>query len=78
MPSVRQARTSNEQVRSTTRLTPEGRCTYQASYERMKSIGVQIDGKRVANFEHLSDLDGHARVEVEQALPAGEIFRVSD
>eukprot|EP00965_Chrysotila_dentata_P218696 6190717-Pleurochrysis_carterae.AAC.1 len=27
---------------------------------------------------HLSDLDGHARVEVEQAPPAGEIFHVSD
>ena len=59
-------------------LTPEGRKKYQASYERVKSMGVQIDGKRVANFAHLSDLDDYARVEVQQALPAGEIFHVSD
>eukprot|EP00965_Chrysotila_dentata_P146480 4836465-Pleurochrysis_carterae.AAC.1 len=37
-------------------------------------MGVQIDGKRVANFAHLSDLDNRARLEVEEALPAGEIF----
>eukprot|EP00965_Chrysotila_dentata_P240037 6203451-Pleurochrysis_carterae.AAC.1 len=41
-------------------------------------MGVQIDGKRVANFAHLSDWNGHACVEVEQALPAGEISHVSD
>eukprot|EP00965_Chrysotila_dentata_P069450 2294753-Pleurochrysis_carterae.AAC.1 len=41
-------------------------------------MGVQIDGKRVANFAHLPDLDDYARVEVEQAVPAGEIFHVSD
>eukprot|EP00965_Chrysotila_dentata_P157114 5190413-Pleurochrysis_carterae.AAC.1 len=41
-------------------------------------MGVQIDGKRVAIFAHLSDLDDYARVEVKQALPAGEIFHVSD
>eukprot|EP00965_Chrysotila_dentata_P061840 2048491-Pleurochrysis_carterae.AAC.1 len=27
-------------------------------------MGVQIDGKRVANFSHLSDLDNRARLEV--------------
>eukprot|EP00965_Chrysotila_dentata_P040625 1347980-Pleurochrysis_carterae.AAC.1 len=42
-------------------------------------MGVQIGGKRDAIFAHLSELDDqHARVEVEQALPAGEIVRVSD
>eukprot|EP00965_Chrysotila_dentata_P025563 849950-Pleurochrysis_carterae.AAC.3 len=58
-------------------LTPEGRKTSQASCERVKSMGVQIDGKRVANLAHLSDLDNRARVEVEQALRAGEIFHAS-
>eukprot|EP00965_Chrysotila_dentata_P036770 1223739-Pleurochrysis_carterae.AAC.3 len=48
------------------------------SYERVKSMGTQIDRKRVANFSYLSDLDDYARVEVEQALPAGKIFHVSD
>eukprot|EP00965_Chrysotila_dentata_P026457 876178-Pleurochrysis_carterae.AAC.1 len=41
-------------------------------------MGVQIDGKRVANFAHLLDLDNRARLEVEEALPAGEIFHVND
>eukprot|EP00965_Chrysotila_dentata_P060761 2013558-Pleurochrysis_carterae.AAC.1 len=41
-------------------------------------MGVQIGKKRVAKFSHLSDLDGHAPVEVEQAGTAGEIFHVSD
>eukprot|EP00965_Chrysotila_dentata_P041350 1371693-Pleurochrysis_carterae.AAC.1 len=40
-------------------------------------MGVQIDGKRVANFAHLSDLDNRARVKVEQALPVGEVFKVN-
>eukprot|EP00965_Chrysotila_dentata_P161464 5332688-Pleurochrysis_carterae.AAC.1 len=38
-------------------------------------MGVQIDGKRVANFAPLSDLDNRARVEVEQALP---VFQVNE
>eukprot|EP00965_Chrysotila_dentata_P062406 2068439-Pleurochrysis_carterae.AAC.3 len=59
-------------------LMSEGRRKYQASYERVKSMGFQISGKRVANFAHLSDLDGHARVAVEQALPAGAIFHASE
>eukprot|EP00965_Chrysotila_dentata_P238965 6202824-Pleurochrysis_carterae.AAC.2 len=46
--------------------------------ERVKQLGVQIDGKRVANFAHLSDLDNSAPVEVEQALPVGEIFQVNE
>eukprot|EP00965_Chrysotila_dentata_P248144 6208177-Pleurochrysis_carterae.AAC.1 len=50
---------------------------YQASHERLKSMGVQIGAKRAANFAHLSDLDYHARVEGEQALPAGEILSMS-
>eukprot|EP00965_Chrysotila_dentata_P133191 4404624-Pleurochrysis_carterae.AAC.1 len=41
-------------------------------------MGVQIDGKRVANFAHLSDLDNRARLEVEDALPFGEIFHVNE
>eukprot|EP00965_Chrysotila_dentata_P164489 5430527-Pleurochrysis_carterae.AAC.1 len=41
-------------------------------------MGVQIDGKRVANFAHLSDLDNRARLEVEEALPVGEIFHVNE
>eukprot|EP00965_Chrysotila_dentata_P017510 582008-Pleurochrysis_carterae.AAC.1 len=55
-------------------LTPEGRRKYQASYERVRSMGVKIDGKRIANFAHLSDVDNLARAEVEQALPAGQIL----
>eukprot|EP00965_Chrysotila_dentata_P129008 4264877-Pleurochrysis_carterae.AAC.1 len=41
-------------------------------------MGVQIDGKRVANFAHLSDLNNRARLEMEEALPVGEIFHVNE
>eukprot|EP00965_Chrysotila_dentata_P018814 626651-Pleurochrysis_carterae.AAC.1 len=41
-------------------------------------MGVQIDGKRVANFAHLSGLDNRARLEVKETLPAGEIFHVNE
>eukprot|EP00965_Chrysotila_dentata_P169394 5593864-Pleurochrysis_carterae.AAC.2 len=48
-------------------------------YEHVRSMGVQIGGKRVANFAHLSDLnDDHAHIEVRQALPASEMFHVRD
>eukprot|EP00965_Chrysotila_dentata_P230742 6197963-Pleurochrysis_carterae.AAC.2 len=75
---MRQARASTSKCNRIYVLTPEGRRKYQASYEHVKSMDVQIGGKRVANFAHLSDLDDHACVKMEQALPKGQVFHVSD
>eukprot|EP00965_Chrysotila_dentata_P250103 6209254-Pleurochrysis_carterae.AAC.4 len=68
VPWVRQARASaNKRMQATLRaharcnrlyvLTPEGRHKYQAAYERVKPMAGQIDGKRIANFANLLDVD---------------------